>query len=161
MQNMKIRNLLALLAITPTCWALESDRIAKLIFEGEGCTTKMKVNQTECLKRIRIEQGTLLIKAEYGLVTHQKQGINNVLLKGHQAYMEQMMEDNDKLVIKANEIDYQKAAEIVYLSGNVSITSSIGVTTGEDLEFNLKTQEMISTSKSHQPFRMEIDQKDD
>jgi lipopolysaccharide transport protein LptA len=162
MQNLKIKTLLLFFVMAPvSSWALDSDRTAKIIIQGPGCKTKLKDNQTECLKGLTIEQGSLLIKSTYGLIKHQDKGIGSVLMRGNQVYMEQLMEDKDKMVIKANEIDYQKAAEKVFLSGNVSITSSIGVTTGENLEFDLKTQEIISSGESSQPFRMEIDQKDD
>lgn len=162
MQNLIIKSLLTWLLLAPvSCWALDSDRTAKIIIQGPGCKIKLKENQTECLTGLTIEQGSLLIKSTYGLIKHQDQGIDSVLMRGEQVYMEQLLEDQDKMVIKANEIDYQKAAEKVFLSGNVSITSSIGVTTGENLEFDLKTQEIISAGASQQPFRMEIDQKDD
>ena len=161
MQNLKIKACLVFCAMTTTSWALDSDRTAKIVIQGPGCKTKMKENLTECLKGLTIEQGSLLIKSTYGLIKHKDKGLGSVLMKGDQVYMEQLMEDGDKMVIKANEIDYQKAAEKVFLSGNVSISSSIGMTTGENLEFNLKTQEIISTGESQQPFRMEIDQKDD
>ena len=54
------------------------------------------------------------------------------------------MEDNTKMIIKANQVDYQKQAEKVYLKGNVSITNAIGLTTGEEIEFDLKTQEITA-----------------
>jgi len=162
MQNLTIKIFITLCIIVPTTsWALDSDRTAKIIIQGPGCTTQLKKNQTECLKGLTIEQGSLLIKSTYGLIKHQDKSIGSVFMKGKQVYMEQLLEDGDKMVVKANEIDYQKAAEKVYLSGQVSISSSIGVTTGERLEFDLKTQEIISAGDSPQPFRMEIDQQDD
>lgn len=141
--------------------ALDSDRTAKIVIEGPGCLTKLKDNQTECSKGLKIVQGSLLIESTYGLINHKDQGIGNVLMKGQQVYMEQMMEDGDKMVIKADEMDYRKSEEKVYLAGNVSIKSSIGITTGENIEFDLKTQEIISSGEGDQQFRMEIDQNND
>lgn len=161
MQNLKIKTLIALCVLTPCSWALDSDRTAKVIIQGPGCKIKLKDNETECLKGLTIEQGSLLIKSTYGLIKHKDKGIGSVLMQGDQVYMEQLMEGGDKMVMKANEVDYRKAAEKVYLSGQVSISSSIGVTTGEKMEFDLKTQEIISSGDDNQQFRMEIDQKDD
>ncbi len=161
MQNLKIRTVILLFIISPSCWALDSDRTAKIVIQGPGCKTQLKENQTECLKGLTIEQGSLLIKSTYGLIKHQDKGIDSVLMKGQQVYMEQLMEDRKKMTIKANQIDYQKNAEKVFLKGDVKITSSIGVTTGENLEFNLKTQEIISVGEEEQPFKMEIDQNND
>ncbi len=76
--------------------------------------------------------------------------------------MEQLMENNDKMVIKADEIDYLKAEDKVFLTGNVSITSAIGVTTGEAIEFDLQTQEITAAGEdTGQQFKMVIDQNDD
>ncbi len=161
MQNIKIKTVGILLLCTTAAWALDSDRSAKIVIEGPGCLTKLKDNQTECTKGLTIEQGSLLIKSAYGLINHKDQGIDNVLMKGQQVYMEQMMEDGDKMIVKADQMDYRKADEKVYLSGNVSIKSSIGITTGENIEFDLKTQEIVSSGEGEQQFRMEIDQKDD
>lgn len=160
MQNLKIK-LLGVLFISTNCWALDADRTKKIIVEGPGCITKLKNNQTECAKGLTIEQGSLKIKSSYGLINHKDKGIDNVLMKGQQVYMEQMMDDGDKMVVMANEMDYRKADEKVYLSGNVSIKSSIGLTTGENIEFDLKTQEIVSSGDGDEQFRMEIDQKND
>jgi lipopolysaccharide transport protein LptA len=162
MQNLKISLLLVLLMSGNLSLALESDRKAKIIIQGPGCVLKGKINQTECKKGLTIEQGSMLIKSTYGLIFHADKGIQNVLLKGDQVYMEQMMEDNTKMVIKANEVDYQKKDEKVYLNGNVSITSSIGLTTGEEIELDLQTQEIKAVGDENaQQFRMEIDQDND
>lgn len=162
MQNLKIKTTFIMLIVTGSSWSLDSDREEKVIIEGPGCVTKLKSNQTECLKGLSIKQGSLLIKSTYGLINHKNKGIENVLMKGDQVYLEQLLEDQDKMIIMANQIDYKKAAEKVYLVGNVSITSSIGVTTGENIEFDLKTQEITTAGDdSKQQFRMEIDQKDD
>ncbi|MCB1583346.1 MAG: hypothetical protein KDI92_09805 [Xanthomonadales bacterium] len=142
--------------------ALESDRNAKIILEGPGCAHKGKVNQTECKKGVTIQQGSMLIKSTYGLIYHGDKGINNVLLKGDQVYMEQMMDDNSKMVINANEINYHKKDEKVLLKGNVVITSNIGVTKGEEIEFDLQTQEIKAIGEeSAQQFRMEIEPDND
>lgn len=162
MQNLKISILMGMLVTSNLSVALESDRKAKIIIQGPGCVLKGKLNQTECKKGLTIEQGSMLIKSTYGLIFHADKGIQNVLLKGNQVYMEQTMDDNSKMIIKANEIDYQKKAEKVFLKGNVSITSNIGVTTGEEIEFDLQTQEIKAIGEDEtQQFRMEIDQEND
>lgn len=162
MQNLKINLCWVLILLSASVFALESDRKAKIIIEGPGCVSKLKLDQTECKKGLKIVQGSMIIKSTYGMIHHKDKGIENILMKGDQVYMEQMMDDQDKMVIKANEVDYRKAEEKVYLKGNVSITSSIGVTTGEEIEFNLLTQEITALGEdTTQQFRMEIDQDND
>jgi len=162
MQNLKINLYAALFLFSGNLLALESDRKAKIIIEGPGCVSKLKLDQTECKKGLKIVQGSMIIKATYGMIQHKNKGIENVLMKGNQVYMEQMIDDQDKMIIKANEVDYRKSEEKVYLKGQVSITSSIGVTTGEEIEFNLLTQEITALGENTtQQFRMEIDQNND
>lgn len=141
--------------------ALDSDRQQKVIVQGPGCVTKLKQNETDCPKGLTIEQGTMQINAAAGTIYHKNKGIDRVLMSGNQVYMEQMMEDQEKMIIRANQVDYRKAEEKVFLSGNVSITSAIGVTTGENIEFDLQTQEIISAGDANTQFKMEIDQKND
>jgi len=162
MQNLKVKCVVLLMLSAWQVKALDSDRTAKIVIQGPGCVSKLKLNQTECQKGLTIEQGSLLIKSAYGLIHHADKGISRVEMKGQQVYMEQLMEDNDKMVIKADEVDYHKAKDKVYLTGNVSITSAIGVTTGEAIEFDLATQEITAAgNETTQQFRMEIDQNDD
>jgi lipopolysaccharide export system protein LptA len=162
MQNLKVKCVVLLMLSAWQVKALDSDRTAKIVIQGPGCVSKLKLNQTECQKGLTIEQGSLLIKSAYGLIHHADKGISRVEMKGRQVYMEQLMEDNDKMVIKADEVDYHKAKDKVYLTGNVSITSAIGVTTGEAIEFDLATQEITAAgNETTQQFRMEIDQNDD
>ena len=162
MQNLKIKLVLVLSLLSSGVVALESDRKAKIIIEGPGCVSKLKLDQTECKRGLTIVQGSMIIKSTYGMIHHKNKGIENILMKGDQVTMEQMMDDQDKMMIKANEVDYRKAEEKVYLKGNVSITSSIGVTTGDEIEFNLLTQEITALGEENtQQFRMEIDQNND
>jgi lipopolysaccharide export system protein LptA len=162
MQNLKLSGLLLLMAGAWPLSALESDRTAKIVIQGPGCVSKLKLNQTECQKGLTIEQGSMLIRSTYGLIHHQGKGVSRVEMTGQQVYMEQLMDDNTKMVIKANEVDYRKAEDKVYLTGQVSITSAIGITTGEAIEFDLKTQEITATGgETQQQFRMEIDQTND
>lgn len=162
MQNLKVKCMALLMLSAWQVSALDSDRTAKIVIQGPGCVSKLKLNQTECEKGLTIEQGSILIKSAYGLIHHAGKGISRVEMTGQQVYMEQLMEDNDKMIIKANKVDYHKAEDKVYLTGNVSITSAIGVTTGEAIEFDLATQEITAAGdETTQQFRMEIDQNDD
>jgi lipopolysaccharide transport protein LptA len=142
--------------------ALESDRGAKIIIQGPGCVSKLKINQTECKQGMTIEQGSMLIRSTYGMIYHKSKCVDRVEMKGNQVYMEQMMDDGDKMIIKANQMDYIKAEDKVYLKGRVSISSAIGITTGDEIEFDLKSQEMTAIgNESSQRFKMEIEQNND
>lgn len=155
MQHLKIYSLAFLLA-SPAL-ALESDRQQKVTLDGGGCVTNYKNNSTECPNGITITQGSMVIKAKYGLINHENKGIQSVKMTGEPAHFEQKMDSGELMVIKAQAMDYIKEDEKIYLNGSVVITSELGVTRGETMEINLLTQEISSVSDDpEERFFMEI-----
>ena len=124
---------------------------------GSGCVTRQKEQQTECPNGLTVKQGSMVIKAKYGLIDHQKKGIQNIKMTGTPVHFEQKMETGELMVILAKKMDYVKKDETIYLKGDVKITSDMGVTTGQEMEINLLTQEISSLSENpDQQFHMEI-----
>lgn len=153
--------ILLLLMVNLSAVALESDRQQKISLEGAGCVSKIKLGQTECPNGMVIKQGSLLIEADYGLITHKNNQIDTVLMKGQPVHMQQTMEDQTVMHIRANEINYLYSAEIAILTGDVVIENNMGVSSGDAMEFNLKTQELKAVGENKQPFRLEIDPSND
>lgn len=155
--------LIVLLALmfSVTAVALESDRKQKISLEGAGCISKIKLGQTECPNGMLIKQGSLLIEADYGLITHNDNQIETVLMKGRPVHMQQTMDDQTIMHIRANEINFLYNTEIAILTGDVIIKNNMGVSTGEAMEFNLQTQELKAVGENNQPFRLEIDPNND
>ncbi len=152
---------LLVLVFSTTVVALESDRQQKIILEGSGCVSKIKVGQTECPNGMVIKQGSLLIEADYGLITHKDNQIETVLMKGRPVHMQQTMDDQSIMHISANEINFLYITEIAILTGDVVIKNNMGISTGKAMEFNLQTQELKAVGEDSQPFRLEIDPSND
>lgn len=160
MQNLTLSSLL-LMAVCHPVAALESDRKQKITLDGGGCVLRTKDNHTECPKGLIIKQGTMVIKGDYGLIHHKDKGIESVKMTGQPAHFEQKMDSGELMVIKANQMDYIKADEKIYLKGAVKVTSDMGVSRGESMEINLLTQEISSlTDDPNQRFFMEIEPDD-
>src|SRR5690554_6852568 len=137
------------LVLVSLCWtlsfsvlALESDRQQKITLSGDGCISKLNLGQTECPKGMVIRQGSLKIKSDYGLIIHEDTQIASVKMTGSPVTMEQQMDDGTLMTIRANQIDFDYQAEIAFLQDDVRIENNIGISTGEAMEFNLKTQEV-------------------
>ncbi len=146
-----------LLFTTSAAWALDSDRKQKITLDGGGCVLRQKQQQTECPKGLTVKQGSMIIKAQYGLIGHQNKGVNSINMTGSPVRFEQKMESGELMVILAKKMDYIKAEEKIYLKGDVEITSDMGVTRGQEMEINLLTQEISSVSDDpDQQFHMEI-----
>ncbi|GGF90500.1 hypothetical protein GCM10011365_09510 [Marinicella pacifica] len=149
------------LSLTLSVFALESDRQQKITLSGDGCISKLNLGQTECPKGMLIRQGSLKIESDYGLITHEGKLIATVKMTGSPVTMEQQMDDGSRMVIRANQIDFDYQSEIAFLKGDVRIENNIGVSTGEAMEFNLKTQEVKAVGENNQQFRLEIDPNND
>jgi lipopolysaccharide export system protein LptA len=149
------------LLLTLNVFALESDRQQKITLSGDGCISKLNLGQTECPKGMLIRQGSLKIESDYGLITHEGKLIATVKMTGSPVTMEQQMDDGSRMVIRANQIDFDYQSEIAFLKGDVRIENNIGVSTGEAMEFNLKTQEVKAVGENNQQFRLEIDPNND
>lgn len=141
--------------------ALDSDRQQKITLEGDGCISKLTIGQTECPQGMVIKQGSLNIKSSYGLITHIDNQIDTVLMKGFPVQMQQQMDDGSQMNVRANEIIFDYQLEKAFLSGDVRIENNIGISTGEAMEFNLKTQEIKAVGQQNQQFRLEIDPNND
>lgn len=155
----RMQNLVAslLLSMTATSWALDSDRKENITLDGGGCVTNQKTYKTECPNGLVIKQGTMRIKAKYGLISHKDKGIQSIKMTGTPAHFEQKMESGELMVILAKQMDYIKDEEKIYLKGDVKITSDMGTTSGKEMEINLLTQEISSVSDDpEQQFHMEI-----
>ena len=127
MQNLTLS---LLLLTTVSSWALENDRTQKITLDGGGCVTRQKTYQTECPKGLTIKQGSMVIKAQFGLIDHKNKGVQSIKMTGNPVHFEQTMDSGELMVILAKKMDYIKADEKIYLKGDVKITSDMGVTTG-------------------------------
>jgi len=154
-------SLFGLLIISFSVNALESDRQQKITLDGEGCISKLTIGQTECPNGMVIRQGSLKIESDYGLITHKDNQIATVKMTGSPVHMQQQMDDGTLMTIQANQIDFDYQVETAFLKGDVRIENNIGISTGEAMEFNLKTQEVKAVGEQNQQFRLVIDPNND
>ncbi len=160
MQNFKLG--FVFLIMNAQVWAIKSDQQQKITVDGGGCVMRPQDNNTECPNGIVIKQGTMVIRGAYGLIYHEKKGVQKIKMSGSPVHFEQTMDSGDLLVIKAKQMDYIKADEKIYLKGDVNIVSEIGLTKGEEMEIDLLTQEISSVSEDpDHRFYMEIEPSND
>jgi len=90
--------------------------------------------------RVRIDQGTLAIRADSATVTMRNGEIVRVVLDGAPATMEQEGEDGAPTRASARRIEYDVAAESVALVGEASVRQPRGTLTGERLTYDLAAE---------------------
>ena len=91
-----------------------------------------------------ISQGTLEIHADRADIHRNDGDIARVLLTGGQATLKQQMNDGSWMNAKADHIDYDTVNDVIVLTGNYTITSPRGSTSGQRLTYNLKTSRIES-----------------
>jgi lipopolysaccharide export system protein LptA len=95
-----------------------------------------------------ITQGTLDIRADRADI-HQSGGeVVRAVLTGKQAVLKQQMDDGSPMTAKADRIDYEMTSDVIVLTGNYTVTTARGTTSGQRLTYNLKSGRVESGGDS-------------
>lgn len=95
-----------------------------------------------------ITQGTLDIRADRADI-HQSGGeVVRAVLTGKQAVLKQQMDDGSPMTAKADRIDYAMTTDVIVLTGNYTITTPRGTTSGQRLTYDLKSGRVESGGDS-------------
>src|SRR5690606_14164048 len=89
---------------------------------------------------VRIDQGTLAIRADHATVTMRAGEIVKVVLDGTPATMAQQGEDGAATRASARRIEYDVPAETVALVGNATVEQPRGTLAGERLSYDLASE---------------------
>ncbi|MBK6727870.1 MAG: lipopolysaccharide transport periplasmic protein LptA [Xanthomonadales bacterium] len=136
--------LISLFLAAPAALALESDREQTMQIDADHAKGDAAAGTTLLTGNVRIDQGSLSIRADRAEVEQQDQDIRRVLLDGTPVHLEQEIEQQGRLKADAERIEYLLAEQKVVLSGNVRIERPRGVMTGTRIVYQLDTGEMIA-----------------
>ncbi|MCC6560386.1 MAG: lipopolysaccharide transport periplasmic protein LptA [Xanthomonadales bacterium] len=134
--------LISLFLAAPAALALESDREQTMQIDADHAKGDAAAGTTLLTGNVRIDQGSLSIRADRAEVEQQDQDIRRVLLDGTPVHLEQEIEQQGRLKADAERIEYLLAEQKVVLSGNVRIERPRGVMTGTRIVYQLDTGEM-------------------
>ena len=91
-----------------------------------------------------VQQGSLDIRSQTGVVTMKNDEITRVVFTGSPVTLKQQMEDGSMMNATANRIDYDLVNEIVTFTGNYTVKTPKGSNSGQKLVYNLRTGNMES-----------------
>ena len=91
-----------------------------------------------------VQQGSLDIRSQTGVVTMKNNDITRVVFTGSPVTLKQQMEDGGMMNATANRIDYDLVNEIVTFTGNYTVKTPKGSNSGQKLVYNLRTGNMES-----------------
>jgi lipopolysaccharide export system protein LptA len=120
--------------------ARDSDRNQPMDIESDHQAGTLDGNSVNTLTgNVMIKQGTLDIRAAKADI-HQRGGeVVRAVLTGSQAILKQQMDDGSPMTAKADRIDYDMSTDVVLLTGNYTVTTPRGTTSGQRLTYDLKS----------------------
>ncbi|HVY48436.1 MAG TPA: lipopolysaccharide transport periplasmic protein LptA, partial [Minicystis sp.] len=93
---------------------------------------------------VKIDQGTLHIDADRAVVTLKDSEPVHAVLTGSQAVLKQQMDNGTPMTATADRIDYDISGDVLVLTGNYTVTTQRGSTSGQRLTYNLKSGQVDS-----------------
>ena len=93
---------------------------------------------------VKITQGTLRIDADTAVISFKDGEASQAVLTGKQAVLKQQLDNGSPMTATANRIDYDMLADVVVLTGNYTVTTQRGSTSGQRLTYNLKSGQVDS-----------------
>jgi lipopolysaccharide export system protein LptA len=137
------------LAFAGNAIARDSDRNQPMNIESDRQEGTLDGNSVNVLTgNVTITQGSLDIRAGRADI-HQRGGdVVRAVLTGNQAVLKQQMDDGSPMTAKADRIDYDMTADVIVLTGNYTVTTPRGSTSGQRLTYNLKSGRVESGGDS-------------
>jgi lipopolysaccharide export system protein LptA len=95
-----------------------------------------------------ITQGTMEIHADRADIHRAGGDVSRAELTGKPATLKQQMNDGTWMNAKADRIDYDTRNDVIVLTGNYTVTTPRGSTTGQRLTYDLKNSRLESGGSS-------------
>ena len=134
--------LLCLLVASAPAFALKSDREQPMQVGADAASSSVESGVTVLTGNVKIDQGTLSIRADRGEVEQKNEDVHRVILDGAPALLQQDIEGQGLLKAQAKRIEYLLADNRVVMTGGVRIERPRGVMTGERVVYHLDSGEM-------------------
>lgn len=136
--------------------ARSSDRNQPMDIQADRSSSVLTGNGQAVLQgNVRIDQGTLAIRADAATVTQVDGEIRTVVLEGAPATMAQEADDGARTRAQARRIEYDLGTETVLLTGAVVVEQPRGVLRGERVSYDLASEQLEAGGDSG-PIRMVI-----
>lgn len=148
---MKSRNNLApvvallLVFVAGSAFARSSDRRMGIDIESGSATYSTDDSRPTVLSGgVTITQGTLHITSSGAQITMQNGEAVRAVLNGGPVKMSQLLDDGTPMSSTSAAADYDMKADVVVLSGNVTVQQTRGTLTGDRVNYNMRTGQVAS-----------------
>jgi lipopolysaccharide export system protein LptA len=120
--------------------ALKSDRQKPLLINADASDGTLGDGKATLRGNVEIRQGTMLVKADQADVEKTDGKVQEVLLVGKPALLQQEIENEGLVTATANTITYQVATGIVTLNGNADVDHPQYQISGDLLVYDMNLQ---------------------
>ena len=154
-------NLLLAIALGASCAgpaaARSSDRNQPMDIQAGHQSGTVDYSQPTILTgNVKIVQGTLHIDADRAVISFKDGEASQAVLTGNQAVLKQQMDNGTSMNARADRIDYDMVTDIVVLTGNYTVTTQRGSTSGQRLTYNLQSGQVDSGGQDGGRVKMRI-----
>lgn len=126
---------LLLLLAAAQASALKTDREQEMSVKSDRSTGKPE--RTELIGAVEIDQGSLKIRADTGIVEQSNGEVSRVVFNGSPATLQQEVEDQGLMRAQAAKIEYLLSEDIVVLTGDVVIERPRGNMRSERIVYHV------------------------
>ena len=144
-------------ALPAAAWARSTDRNQPMDIKAGRQEGTLDGNSVNVLSGgVAITQGTLDIQAARADI-HQRGGdVVRAVLTGNQAVLKQQMDDGTWMTARADRIDYDMNTDVIVLTGNYTVNTARGSTSGQKMTYDLKTGRVESGGEGNGPVTLRI-----
>ncbi|MEJ8569645.1 lipopolysaccharide transport periplasmic protein LptA [Elongatibacter sediminis] len=149
--------LIALLSLSGTLFALESDRQQPLLVDADSTDGTLGDGTAILRGNVEIRQGTLLVRANVAEVEKADGRVRRVLLTGEPVLLQQEIENEGLVRATARKISYRVASGIITLTGAADVHHPQYQVSGEELVYDMNQQHFSgSGDESNGRVRIEL-----
>jgi lipopolysaccharide export system protein LptA len=134
--------LVVIAVLSSSAFAAKTDREQPMQVGANQSQTSEKTGITVLSGDVRIDQGSLMIRADRGEFEQKEGEVNRVVLDGAPVHLEQDIDNQGRLKADATRIEYLLSEQKVVMTGGVRIERPRGVLTGERVVYHLDSGEM-------------------
>lgn len=124
--------------------AAKTDREQPMQVGANQSQTSEKTGITVLSGDVRIDQGSLMIRADRGEIEQKDGEVSRVVFDGAPVHLEQDIDQQGRLKADAKRIEYLLSEQKVVMTGGVRIERPRGVLTGERVVYHLDSGEMAA-----------------
>jgi len=143
------------LFISPT-HATNNDQQQPIYIESDSLTFDDAKGISYYEGNVKFSQGSLLIEADYVKVILKDNALNEMIIKGRPARLNQQPKDQDPVTATANRIEYLATVDIIKLYGNALVQQGQQNINGEFIQYNRRTSQINANGNKDKKDRVNI-----